>query len=179
MKKVFVILTLSIGLVSCNSEVESVDNGTVASETVASKQNIRDTLDPIILEFEAEVLDSNLQTEMTNWKIALDERDFVRSVTHENSIKVLFDGFNDKYGQVEVIGYIEILKDLEVKGEHDGSPCTRNLNGTIYTGACSFWEKVLLALSFKCSGLGQIAETEEQINEYFDCLQGNICDTCS
>lgn len=180
MKKVFMFLALLVGFVSCNSEVESMQNGTVGNEELVNKQTVYgDTLDPIIFEFEADVLESNLQIEMTNWETTLDNRDFEGLTTYQNSINVIFNGLYEKYGHAEVIGYIEILDSIEVKGEHDGSPCTRNENGTIYLGACSFWGKVKFYLSFKCSGLGEIAETEEQINEYFDCLQGNICDICS
>lgn len=173
MKKLFLLGMMVTWILSCGNDTEtSVEDS--KEQVIAGKG-----VDPRVFDFEADVKNSSLELEMINWKAALDKRNLAEVKVIENSINRIFDGFYVKYGKVEVIGYIEFLRDFEVKGEHDGSPCTRNRDGSIYTGACSFWEKILVALSAKCSGLGAIAETEKQIDDYFNCLQGNICDTCS
>lgn len=164
---------LSILIISCNNETE---------ESVSKSSNEqmlqREVADPTILAFEAEVKESNLEQEMKDWKIAVDNKDFTKLAEHKNSIENIFDNLYTKYGKDNVIEYVEILKNEENKalGTHDGSACTRNLDGTIYTGACSFWENVQFFFSLACSGMP--TNTEAQINSYFNCLQKDICKIC-
>lgn len=101
-----------------------------------------------------------------------------------------------KYGKENVLDYIEELSLLDSNsgtdpeilkalgsgaiGEHDGSSCTRNLNGTTYWGNCSFWEGVqaYAGILLNCGSINIPGSTSQEIEDYAICNQSQICKNC-
>ena len=172
LKTLFLLGALSL-TISCNNETDETTQSKETLEIVSKK-----ILDDSIKDFEVDAKASNLDPEIKNWKEAVDKQDFVSAEKHQSAIDKTLNELYDKYKKEKVEEYIQILHEIEMEGlgTHDGDPCTRNRNGTIYLGACSFWQKVSLFMSFRCSGLPR--DTPAQIESYHDCLQSNICNTC-
>lgn len=171
--KIFFFLTLTFALLSCNNETEGIpaskDNFGIASRGIS--------LDEVKV-FEADVKEGSLYSEMKSWKTALDKLDFSNVEKHQKSIDKTLNDLYDKYKKENVEEYVQILHEIEVEelGTHDGNPCTRNRNGTVYLGACTFWQKVSYFMNFSCSGLPK--ETNREIEAYMNCLQSIACRTC-
>lgn len=124
---------------------------------------------------------------------------FLRSVKDNNATSLYqaslqgekyLDQLYVKYGKDETLMYFEELSTLDenvatdnevfkIFGTHDGSSCTRNLNGTTYWGNCSFWEGVsaYIGILVNC---GHISPSDPQnvINNYYNCNQQQICKNC-
>ena len=105
--------------------------------------------------------------------------------------KIHLNQLYEKYGKANTLLYFEELGDGEqnsatdpnvlkiLVGSQDGSSCTRNLNGTTYWGNCSFWEGAnayvhILANCGHVSG----SDSQQYIEEYYDCNQAQICKYC-
>lgn len=172
LSSLFILISI---MISCNNDLESKEN---SSKTINEQMFLREVTNPNVLEFETDVKNSNLEKEMKDWKTAADEKDFAKLVEQKDLINGIFNTLYSKYGEEKVKEYVQILINEENKalGTHDGSACTRNLDGTIYTGACSFWENVQFFFSLACSGMP--TGNSSQINAYYNCLQADICKIC-
>lgn len=116
---------------------------------------------------------------MEEWKSSIDKRDFKDLNIYAVKIDSSINKLKIKYGEENLSNFITKLNVEEkiILGEHDLSPCTKNLDGTIYTGACSLWGKIKFYLSLECSGLPK--DNAKQIEALFDCYQKDICSICS
>lgn len=128
-------------------------------------------------EFETAIYESDLVNLGVSLENSIADRDIEKLALVENSISAVRSDLIDNFGEENINSYLLTLAENETDGEHDGSPCTRNEDGSIYLGACSFWEKVSFFLSLECVGLS--TDTTEEIEEKFNCYQTNICGICS
>lgn len=107
------------------------------------------------------------------------------SIEGEQILTTLFE----TYGKSTVLKYVADLKHydlvvdpgiIQIYGEHDGSSCTRNLNGTTYWGNCSFWEGVsaYAAILLDCGHFDMNTDSKESYEKYANCNQKKICENC-
>lgn len=116
-----------------------------------------------------------------------DSKAINRSIAEGNSI---IEKLNTKFGKEKVTAYLDALDNSEssaptdpqinnIFGTHDGSPCTLNLNGTTYWGACSFWEGIAAygAILANC-GYVDFGSNQSEWVDYAKCNQRQICNHC-
>jgi len=172
LKTLFLLGALSL-TISCNNETDETTQSKETLEIVSKK-----ILDDSIKDFEVDAKAGNLDLEIKNWKVAVDKHDFVNADKHQSAIDKTLNELYEKYKKEKVEEYIQILHEIEMEGlgTHDGDPCTRNRDTSIYLGACSFWQKVTYFMDFSCSGMPK--ETNSQIESYLNCLQSIACRIC-
>lgn len=128
---------------------------------------------------------TSLLVDYDNYLIALKEKDVKKIVQLSNAGKTKLNRLHQKYGTKEFASSIELLIKNEtnsfnhklLEGDHDGSSCTRNLDGTTYWGNCSFWQGVsaYFDILLHC---GTPGDTEDSIEFYYQCNQDKICNHC-
>lgn len=173
MKKALFLFLSSVMFLSCDDENGQI-NQLKDDFSVLGKRMSSD----IVVAFEKDVKNSNIDLEIKNWEKALNKQDFDKVETYQNSIVGILNSFYEKYKKESVEDYVKLLHEIEAKvlGTHDKDPCTRNKNGTIYLDACTFWQKVSFFISFSCSGLP--VDTKSQQESYMNCLQSTVCKKC-
>lgn len=167
------LLIFSLTIFSCDSEKEQI------TKLKDDFSNARKGMSyDVIATFEKDVMASNFDLEIKNWKVALDKQNFVEVERHQESIDKTLKTFYENYKEENVEEYVKILHEIEVRalGTHDGNPCTRNKDSTIYLDACTFWGKVRFYMNFSCSGLPKDKPSQQEV--YLNCLQSTICEIC-
>jgi Zn-dependent M32 family carboxypeptidase len=110
MKKALFLFLSSVMFLSCDDENGQInqlkDDFSVLGKGMSSD---------IVVAFEKDVKDSNIDLEIKNWEKALNKQDFDKVETYQNSIVGILNSFYEKYKKESVEDYVKLLHEIEAK----------------------------------------------------------------